>query len=431
MDKLNKSVIFSLCSNLFHYYAFSVYAFSAVILSPMFFSTIEAEVSRFLGLLTLSMLLVLRPLGNIIFGHIGDKYGRKKALTYCLIAITVSTTSIGLIPSYSSIGYLSAVLLTICLIVQGICVGGQYTGAIVFIQEHTKKQNAAFACGLMAGIGIFGSLLGTATSLIFYHTQELDWTWRLPFLLTSIMGLLLYHLTHYIEETPDFVVNKGTEQKEKMPAMHMIRHYKKTLCAAICISSVPNALFYLAAAYLPNFYGEQSDGGIAVNPLSLSCFAQILGVILVPLFGYLADKVGKERQLKISSILLIISPVVLFYFMVNFNNVYMLIAGISTLILFVALCAGAGPSFLSESFPVIGRYSGLGLGISIGEGLFGAISPIICLTLVKVFDSMIAPAYYMMFLGILSFSGILLMKKKPDSVLRERKSGILETNGAS
>ncbi|MBA3814659.1 MAG: MFS transporter [Alphaproteobacteria bacterium] len=430
MNKLSKSIVLSLFCNLFHYYSFSIYAFSAVILSPIFFSTTETELTKIFGLITLSLILLLKPLGNIIFGHIGDKYGRKVALIYSLVAINVATTCIGLIPSYASIGWLSSVCLMICLFVQGTCMGGQYTGAIIFIQEHTKKHNAAFFCGLMVGIGILGTLLGTTTSFLFYDSQELGWTWRLPFLLTSIMGIILCYLTKYMEETPLFVKNKNLNQSEKAPFMDMIKNHRKPLYASIFISSIPISMFYLATIYLPNFYGDKNNVNSASNSLRLICMAQVLCMVFVPLFGYVADRIGKKNQLKITSVLLIITPLFLFYFMEYFNNSYMLIVGIATLSVFTGLYTGAAPAYLSEHFPVIGRYSGMGVSISIGEGLFGGLSPIICLMLEKTLDSKIAPAYFIMFLGIISFSGILLLRNQTLSDFQADQSELLEVNGA-
>ena len=430
MNRLNKSIMLSLFCNLFHYYAFSVYAFSAVILSPIFFSTTENESTKVFGLITLSIILLLKPLGNIVFGHIGDKYGRKTALIYSLVAINMATTCIGLIPSYASIGVFSSISLMICLFIQGMCVGGQYTGAIIFIQEHTKKNNAAFFCGLMVGIGFLGTLLGTATSFLFYSSEDLGWTWRLPFLLTSILGIVLLYLTKYMEETPVFIENKDKNQEQKQneqaPFVSMIKNHKRSVCASIFISSIPVSMFYLGTIYLPNFYGDKSDINSASNSLRLICLAQIFCMIFTPLFGYFADKIGKENQLKTTSALLIVSPLLLFYFMNYYNNSISLMVGIVTLSIFTGLYSGPSAAYLSEHFPVIGRYSGMGVSISIGEGLFGGLSPIICLALEKAFDSRIAPAYYIMFLGIISFSGVILLRNKTLPVFQEKQSAFGE-----
>ena len=208
MQKVNKSIILSLLCNLFHYYAFSVYAFSSVILSPIFFHTADEKLTKILGLITFGIPFLARPLGSVIFGHIGDKHGRKTALMYSLATITITTMCIGLIPSWEQIGWLSSVLLILCLIVQGACLGGQYTGALVYIQELVSKKYTTLSCSVMISIGYLGVLLGTATSLLFEDVTHLTWEWRVPFLLCGVIGLTLYVLMTRMEETPEFMQSK-------------------------------------------------------------------------------------------------------------------------------------------------------------------------------------------------------------------------------
>lgn len=425
-----RSVFISLLSNLFHYYAFSVYAFSAVILAPIFFYTESDELTKILGLITFSITFLLKPLGSIVFGHIGDKYGRKTALTQSLVAITLSTTCIGLIPSYAQIGWLSGVFLFLCLLVQGLCIGGQYTGAIVYIQEHTKKENAAFACGLVGALGVFGTLLGTATSYLFEYFGALSsWTWRLPFLLTSVVGFFLYFLMKQMQETPIFIENKNQAQGRgnDVPLMSVIKNYKKILFSAICISSISISMFYIATVYVPNFYIDPKGTANILSSLGLVCLAQILCVVLMPLLGFVSDRFGREKQLKLTSILLIITPFLIFYCMTFFNTFPVLISGVILFSCYASLYAGPGPAYLSEKFPVVGRYSGMGLGITIGEGIFGGLTPIICVLLQQFFNSKIAPAYFVIALGVLSFIGILL-SSKPSLVAQQKNEGWKQKN---
>lgn len=408
----NRSIFISLLSNLFHYYAFSVYAFSAVILAPIFFPTEDGELTKILGLVTFSITFLLKPLGSIVFGHIGDKYGRKMALTQSLVVITIATTCIGLIPSYAQIGWLSSCFLLLCLLVQGLCIGGQYTGAIVYIQEHTKKENAAFACGVVGALGVFGTLLGTATSYLFdYFGALAGWEWRIPFLLTSIMGFSLYLLMRTMHETPSFIETTSHTQKKDLPLMSIIRNYKKILFSAVCISSISISMFYLATVYVPNFYIDPNGTDNVLSSLGVVCLAQLLCVVLMPLLGIMSDRLGREKQLKLTSTLLIITPLFMFYFMTVSNAFFVVVIGVILFSCYASLYAGPGPAYLSEKFPVVGRYSGMGLGITIGEGIFGGLTPIVCVGFQQFFNSKIAPAYFIIFLGALSLMGIILARK--------------------
>ena len=146
----------------------------------------------------------------------------------------------------------------------------------------------------------------------------------------------------------------------------------------------------------------------------------ITSFLVTLLTGYIADKLGKENQLKVTSILLILSPIFVFYGMSIYNNTYFLIFGIIILSIFASLYSGPAPAFLSEKFPVVGRFSGMGLSIAIGEGLFGGLSPIICVGIEQIFQSKIVPAYFIMFLGMISFSGVLILRKKTASFLEDK-----------
>jgi MHS family proline/betaine transporter-like MFS transporter len=179
----NTSAKLAIGCNLFHFYAYSLYLFSAVSLAPIFFKTEDASFSKTLAVITISLSLLLKPIGALIFGHIGDKYGRKSSLLCCLFGVTVVTSAIGLIPEYNTIGMLSSSLLMILLSIQGICVGGQYTGALVFIQEKVNKKSRGLACGLVTAFGVLGTLLGTSVSLILNHFQRIVriWVTQTPF----------------------------------------------------------------------------------------------------------------------------------------------------------------------------------------------------------------------------------------------------------
>lgn len=409
---LSKSILISLFCTLFQYYAFSVYAFSAVILSPIFFHSESLQLTKTIGLFTLSITLLLKPIGSVLFGHIGDKRGRKKALIYSLTFITLATTAIGLIPTYASIGWISSALLLLCLFTQGLCMAGQYAGAIVFIQEHMDRKHAAFSCSLVGAIGVFGTLLGTGTSYLFYYLNDLDWEWRLPFLFTFVIGAILLVATKWIDETPAFVENKSAAKKFRMPLVDILKNHKVVLLSSVLLSSISVAMFYLSSVYLPNFYGNLDDLDHPFNTLSLTCMAQVFSVIFIPIFGYTADRFGKENQLKFASFSLMVFPFCIFYLMTIFNSIPLLITGILLLSTFVSLYAGPAPAYLSEKLPVIGRYTGLGLGISLGEGLIGGSSPLICVGLEEVFDSKLGPALYIVALGVLSYIGLCLARKK-------------------
>lgn len=411
MKHANTSAKLAIGCNLFHFYAYSLYLFSAVSLAPIFFKTEGASFSKTLAVMTISLSLFLKPIGALIFGHIGDKYGRKSSLLSCLFGITFVTSAIGLIPEYNTIGVLSGTLLMILLLIQGICMGGQYTGALVFIQEKVNKKSRGLACGLVTAFGVLGTLLGTSVSLILNQLSDIENVWRLPFLTTSLIGIpMIFLIKNFMQESDEFSENrKDLGDTNPLPIWVILKSYKRVFLAAIFISAVPVSMFYTAAVYIPNFSYTQ---GSSSEALAFSCIAQFLCLILIPLLGYLGDRVGKSKQLFIASLFMVVSPIIIFLSYSLFNQMHFTVTYIIILSLFASLYSGPGPALLTESFPVIGRCTGLGIGISIGEGIFGGLAPLICLEVHKFYHSTAFSSFFISFIGALSLLGVLLTSSR-------------------
>ncbi|EKE10342.1 MAG: hypothetical protein ACD_16C00053G0008 [uncultured bacterium] len=418
MSFLKKSVSLSLLINLFHYYAFAIYAFSAVILAPNFFHAKSLEWTHTLGVLSLSLALLIRPLGGIVFGHIGDRYGRKKALILSLLVVTLSTSAIGLIPTYESFGVTSSFLLILCLFFQGLCMSGQYAGAIIFIQEHTQRRYASFACGIMGAIGVLGALLGTMSSNLFYHALPLERVWRMPFLFVVFLGMPLLYFVTFMKETPEFLATQERSPLNKIPLLHIVKNYKRLLFSTICLSNVPVSLFYLSTVYVPNFLGNNPKINSTAS-LDFSSFAQGVCILFIPVFGFLADKFGKEKQLKLTNVIIMLAPFLFLSYKDVYNNVYDSYFYALILAMLSALYMGASTAYLSEKFPHIGRYTGLGLGIAIGEGC-GAFAPLFCILIKDYYSTVISPAYFLIFLGLISSLGIFLSTKSNSATLEPK-----------
>lgn len=411
MKLFNKSVIISLIINLFHYYAFGVYAFSSVILAPHFFHTESEELTKVLGILTLSVTLLFKPLGSLLLSHIGDKYGRKNALITSLCLITVSTLCIGLLPTYASIGWMSGLLLLSCLFFQGLCIGGQYTGALIYIQEHTKRSHATLACSILVAIGILGVLLATGSTYLFHHFLSVGWDWRFPFLLTGLIGPVLFYYATQVSETPAFLNHKSKMHQIRIPLFEILRNYKSMIFSTICLACIPVSLFYFSTVYVPNFLLMNDDPNKAEQVLTISIMAQGTCMIFNPLLGYIADKFGKDLILKIASFLMIFLPIIFFNIVFFLNNFYAVLSISLVFAIFATFYAGPATAYLSEKFPIIGKYSGLGLGISIGES-FGALGPIICVSLGELYESKLASLFFIMSLGFIGLMGLLISSKK-------------------
>ena len=415
-----KEIVFSLLINLLHYYAFAIYAFSAVILAPKFFHTQSEELTSMLAVISISLTVIIRPLGGLIFGHIGDRYGRKKAITLSLLVVTLSTSAIGLLPTYESVGVMSTSLLIFCLFIQSMCIGGQYTGALVYIQEHTPNNKAGFACGLMGAIGVVGTFFGTLTSYALYHFSEFTWMWRTSFLAILPLGLVLLYFVTNMKESPVFLENHEKEVNKDPPFFYILKNQKRSLFFSICLSSIPVSFFYLSAVYVPNFLLTKEVTGNSTEVLGMSAFSQALCIIFILLVGFFGDKVGREVSVKFANFALLVVPYFVFQYAFELSPLSILILISLLFALLGAFYVGPGMAYLTEKFSAFERCSGMGLGITLGEGI-GVLSPFICMTLQNYYDWTMALIYYLIFLGLLGIAALSIAPRSQPASLEEKK----------
>ncbi|MBX9621809.1 MAG: MFS transporter [Alphaproteobacteria bacterium] len=420
MAFFRKEIAFSLLTNLFHYYAFAIYAFSAVILAPKFFHTQSEELTSMLAVISISLTVIIRPLGGFIFGHIGDLYGRKTAILLSLFIVTLSTSAIGLLPTYGFAGMISTFFLILCLFIQSMCIGGQYTGALVYIQEHAPYNKAGFACGLLGAIGVVGTFLGTLTSYTLYHFNEFDWMWRVSFLAILPLGFILLYFVASMKESPMFLTNQEKRAKKDLPFFYILKNQKRPLFFSICLSSIPVSFLYLSVVYVPNFILTKE---VTENPseiLGISAFSQAICILFNVLIGFLGDKIGREISVKLANFALFVVPYLVFQSAILLSPVAAILF-ISLLFVFLgAFYVGPGMAYLTEKFSTFERCTGVGLGVTIGGGI-GTLSPFICIMLQNYCDKMMALFYYLIFLALLGLITLVIVPRSESASFEEKK----------
>lgn len=420
MGFFKKEITFSLLINLLHYYAFAIYAFSAVILAPKFFHTQSEELTSMLAVISISLIVIIRPLGGFIFGHIGDLYGRKTAILLSLLVVTLSTSAIGLLPTYESVGMISTSLLILCLFVQSMSIGGQYTGALVYIQEHTPNNKAGFACGVLGAIGVVGTLSATLTSYILSHFREFDWMWRASFLVVLPLGFILLYFVESMKESPVFLVNQEKRVKKDLPFFYILKNQKRPLFFSICLSSLPVSFLYLSVIYVPNFLLTKDVAENSSEILGISAFSQAICILFNVLIGFFGDKIGKEVTIKLANYALLAVPYLVFQSAIVFSPIATIIFINLLLVLLGAFYVGPGMAYLTEKFSTFERCSGVGVGVSIGGGL-GALSPIICIMLQNYCDRMMALVYYLVFIALLGLMTLVIIPRSEPASFEEKK----------
>jgi MHS family proline/betaine transporter-like MFS transporter len=407
-----KTVLTATIGNAIVYYDITLYGFFTIFLSPLFFPAENLLTSQLASLGVFAAGFMARPFGGLIFGHIGDRYGRKKALITSILLVTIPTTVIGILPTYSSIGILAPITLVLCKLLQGVCTGGEYSGAAIFLSEHHRGQSEGLAGSILPASSIVGAILGTGFGGLCTLSAMPSWAWRIPFLLGGILGIIGYILRSSLIESPEFVATQKENHLVKIPILEVIKQDKRAFFCAFGISIYNIVLFYIPVVYIAQFMLPNET--LASAGLFLNTGLMVLLIVLLPLMGYVSDRFGKERLMIISTIASFILALPLFLFL-NYEN--SLTNVFIVLIIFgFLMSASVAPSvsFIPALFPIQERYSAMAIAIGFGEAL-GGTTPLICHALVVAMDTLIAPAFYLMICSFFGWWAIKYSKSKKDS----------------
>jgi len=400
MKKNYKAIIAAMIGNALEYYDVMLYGFFATMLAPLFFPTDNQAISIISSLGTFAAGFVMRPLGGMVFGHLGDKFGRRQALALAIFLVTIPTFTIGILPTYAEIGLAAPIILVACRLLQGLCVGGEYSGASIFVIEYSKRGKESFAGSILCAAGFFGGVLGTFIGFLCTLSFMPPWGWRIPFLLGSVIGLMGYYIRTKVNESPDFIRNKD-EKIDKVPLWGVLENRKRNLLCTMGIGATSLIPFYLASVYMGFLLTSKlhiPTSQVMLINVALNVFL----IVLLPLMGIIADKImGKERLMILSALTSVVIAYPLFLMLENDLTLSTVILVQAILGMITAGFGAPSMALLSTYFPVHERYSGIGFGYALGGALLGGTTPLIIATLVNWFNSPLMPAYYLMFSGLI------------------------------
>lgn len=402
-NKSKQAIRAAALGNAIEWFDFGVYAYVATVLGKVFFPNASPGIQLVAALATFSVPFLFRPLGGILFGRLGDKYGRQKVLATTIILMTLSTCAIGLLPSYATIGIWAPILLLVIKIIQGISVGGEYTGAIVFVAEYSPDRKRGFMeswldfgsiSGFLLGAGLV-SLLTTLIGSEGFH----EWGWRIPFLLSLPLGIVGLYLRHSLEETPAFQQYSESEQKNtKLSFKDVFKKYKRSMFLSVGIVLCTNVTYYMLLTYLPNYFTHNLKYDEEHGTLLI--IGVMIGMLFVqPLIGWLSDKWGRRPFVIAGSLSLLFLSYPAFK-LLGTGNIAFIIVGLVILALSLNMFLGVMASILPALFPTAIRYSALAISFNIsviGAGL----TPPISAALVESTNDLMIPAYYLMLFGVI------------------------------
>ncbi|RSK55130.1 MFS transporter [Bacillus canaveralius] len=395
-----KSMIGTSVGNAMEWFDFGIYSFLAVTMGKVFFPEIDPSFQLIYAFATFAVAFIARPIGGLFFGMMGDRIGRKKVLALTMILMAAATLSIGLIPSFASIGIAAQILLLVARLVQGFSTGGEYAGAMTYIAESTPDKKRTFmASGLEVGtlVGfIAGAGLVTLLTYLLGTDTMVEWGWRIPFFIAAPLGLIGFYFRNHLEETPAFeAMNEAIDEGNQRTSLTDIfaEHWKALLiCTAIVIFY--NVMSYTVLTYMPSYLSEELGYG-EQKGLLLIVLVMIAMIPLVMAMGYWSDRIGRNRILKgalLSAIVLSIPA----FMLVRSGNIYGAFFGLLILGALLSALQGSLPATLPSLFFTHVRYGALAITYNTATSLFGGTTPLLVAWLVSVTNNKMVPAYYLM-----------------------------------
>ncbi|MET9255551.1 MFS transporter [Streptomyces sp. NPDC048182] len=417
---LKRAVGASALGNCMEWFDFGVYSYLAATIGKVFFPGASPAAQVISSFATFAAAFVVRPLGGLVFGPLGDRIGRQKVLATTMIMMACGTFAIGLIPSYATIGVAAPILLLLARMVQGFSTGGEYGGATTFVAEYSPDRRRGFLSswldfGTFVGYAL-GSALVTLLNLWLTDDQMLSWGWRLPFLIAGPLGVIGLYMRLKLEESPAF--QQQLDEHEKSMAQESVGGEFKTIVKnhwrplLICVGLVLlyNVTNYMVTGYLPTYQTETLDRSSSSADI-LVLIGMVWIVVLITFMGRLSDHVGRRPIYAVGAAAMIVLAVPAFL-LIKSDGTWPPIFGV--LILSTLLAAFAAPSAatLPALFPTAVRYAAMGIGFNFAVAAFGGTTPLVTEALVSITGDKLMPAYYLMLAGVI---GLVTVKFLPES----------------
>ena len=414
-QKTVRKIIAGTVGNTLEWYDFAVYGYLAPIIAQQFFPSDSHTVSLIATFGVFAAGFLMRPIGSLLLGHIADRAGRRQALLISVAMMAIPTSLIALLPTYESVGVLAPILLTLLRLLQGMSVGGEYTGSSVYLYEIAPKKWRSFTVSWALVGAVFGILLGSgvaafATGMV--PADELNnWGWRIPFACGVLLGIsgFMIRSSARAEETD---LPPSPREPVRVPVRHVLKYHKPALFRTIACNVLNGVGFYLTFVYLTTYlvnYSKLTES----RALTINTGVMIFFMLLLPLLGYAADKIGRRPLLLIGSggIALLGYPA---FWLLHHPDPAMVILGQCSLALVLACYFAPLLAAMISLFPTEVRVTGFSIGYNIPLALFGGTSPLVATYLIHETQMQLAPAFYLTAAGILAFLVVIFMPSTGD-----------------
>ena len=406
MDDWKRLIPGCVLGNVVELYDFILYAYFAQIIGQKFFPTSSAFITLLLALTIFSLASFLRPLGALIFGYIGDRYGRKPSLIISISAIAFSTVFIGFLPSYQTIGMLAPILLLLSRIVQGLSISGEEIGAAIYLAECAPPSALCFSASMILGSVYFGLMLASIISFITISILPLGdliaWGWRIPFLLSLPISTLAIFLRIKFNESELYQKEKFLfHHLSQAPFWEVFAQEKMKILKLTLLTSLLSVSVYLYVVFFPNYIHQSHDFTLK-NTMLLDIFSFLFTALVTFISGWLSDRVSFVYILRLTCILFVLASYPM-YCLLSLHSTISLLMAQFCLGFLTGLIAGATTPYLIVNFKTGVRLLGASIAFNLSMTFFGSTAPVITLYLSHISNSILAPFIFMSIAAVITF----------------------------
>lgn len=413
MDK-KKLILSSAVATTFEWYDYALFGHFAPIIGAKYFPDSDPSASLLQAFLVFAIGYLMRPIGGIFFGIIGDKFGRKYALSAAIICMAFPTAAIGFLPTYETIGIAATTLMIMVRMLQGLSMGGALTGSVSFVIEHTEKKHRGIAASLtMSSICmglLLGSLVAHITRISLSPEQFDDWGWRLPFLIGIFIFFAGVYIKKYTNETPLFEDAKHRGEIVKSPLGVAFKEHWFDMLISIFINSTGSVIFYIQAIYLMSYLKiARGFDACSVSILINSCY--VIMALVTLLTGWISDKIGRKKIFIINLIgIIMITPVLME--ILETGDFLTVVAAQIIIAVMAAAYIGPEPALQAEFYPTNIRNTALSISYNTATSVFGGTAPYIIESLIQSTGTLSSSVYYVLVCAVVSLLALYFYKDR-------------------